>query len=56
MARTGKPSQRALTLLGAAIAGAILNCSGPDSAPGYSVAVGDKLDITIVDTYDTNSQ
>ncbi|MDP9149359.1 MAG: hypothetical protein M3O36_05380 [Myxococcota bacterium] len=56
MACTRRRYRRLLTLLGAAAAGVILNCSSSDSSPCYGVVVGDKLDITIVDTYDTNSQ
>ena len=51
-----RPYRRLVTLLGAATAGVILNCSSSDSSPCYGVVVGDKLDITIVDTYDMNSQ
>ncbi|MDP9035852.1 MAG: hypothetical protein M3O50_13710 [Myxococcota bacterium] len=56
MARTGKPFRRVLIVLGAAAATVILNCSSSNSSPCYGIVVGDKLDITIVDTYDTNSQ
>ncbi len=56
MADVTNPYRRPLILLVAAVAGVILNCSGPDSAPYYAVAIGNKLDIPIVDTYDTDSQ
>ncbi|MDP9035853.1 MAG: hypothetical protein M3O50_13715 [Myxococcota bacterium] len=56
MADVTNSYRRLLALLVVVVAGVVLNCSGPDSAPCYGVAIGNKLDITIVDTYDTNSQ